>query len=109
MAVTGIWYHWMWSYDGSSASMHIAMAPTGGVAQVSLSAANGEGLCSAGITDYESRPVPNGPNVPHHFDWDTNFGFPPAISDASLTSVSAAIETGSQQNVTATLTLYQFS
>jgi hypothetical protein len=113
MAVTSMFYNWMWAYGGDngySVSVQVGFSPAFGVAQVSLSAANGDGLCSAGVSEYEIRPDPNGPNQPITFGWDTNFGFPPAVYDPSLTSVTATMEVGGNgQNGTATLMTWQFS
>jgi hypothetical protein len=64
------------------------------IAQCALSNADGSGLMFSGITEYTTRPVPNGADQPVHFNWDPNFGFPAEVWDNNMSSVNAQMDIG---------------
>jgi|ERR1041385_7630863 hypothetical protein len=113
MAVSGMHYNWGWAYggdDGYSVSLQYNFGRSYAVAQVSLSGANGDGLCMGGITQYRKRPVANGPDQDVNFGWSSNYGYPPSVYDPNMTSASATLEVGGngQQGVI-TLNVWFFS
>jgi hypothetical protein len=112
MALNGMQYHWMWAYGGDngiSSSVQLNFSPVYTVAQVSLSGADGDGLCRAGVTQYLSQ-SPSGAPVPTNFAWDTNFGHPPSVFDPTMISVSAELDVGGGgQSGVATLSAWFFS
>jgi hypothetical protein len=95
--VNNMAWNWAWA-SSSSASRQVNFAPTMAVAQVSLSGADGEGLCRAGITQYRTRTTPSGADHDHNFGWSTNFGYPPIAYDPIMTSVTADLVMGSGQS-----------
>ena len=112
MAVNGIWYSWMWADggdDGGSVSCQINVAPAFGVALVSLSTADGEGLIGAGVTEFRFRNTPGGADNVVGFGWSPDFIYPPAVFHDLLSSVTATLVVGGDQQGTATLMLWQFS
>jgi hypothetical protein len=112
MGINAYWYHWGFAWDsggdGTSGSMRVSFGPQYGFAQTSLSFADGGGYTGIGITHYETRPNPNGPNIPVDFSYDPNFGYPPAIDADQLTEVTAEIDVGGDQATTALLTVFLF-
>lgn len=109
MPVQGAYYNWTWAYrrdSGGSASLQLNYRPSNALAVVSLSTADGGGLCSAGITQYRSRKT-DGSDEDHNFGWTTEFGFPPMARDRSMTSVTAELSLGAhQQGVMTVLVWY---
>jgi hypothetical protein len=89
-------------------SMRVSFDPQYGYAETSLSFADGGGYTGIGITHFETRPDPGGPNVPTDFSGDPNFGFPPAIDADHLTEVTAEVDVGGSTSVTALLTVFLF-
>lgn len=111
MPVTGMWYKWMWAYGGdtgTSWSVQVNISPSYAAAQVHLSTADGEGLCSAGILDYRTRPTPTGSEVDHPIGWDPNFGRIPSVYDPHMTSATAELDVGAHQTGVATLDVWTF-
>ena len=112
MEINAYWYKWGWAWDsggdGTSASARVSFDPQYGYAQTSLSFADGGGYTGTGITHYETRPDANGPNVPTDFNWDPNFGYPPAIDADQLTEVTFEIDVGGSTALTALLTVFLF-
>ena len=97
MPVAGMHYNWGWAYggdDGFSVSAQYNFSPAFAAAQTSLSMADGDGLCTSGITQYRIRPNPNAPDQDVNFGWDPNFGFPPSVYDPHMTSVTAELDVG---------------
>jgi len=65
--------------------------------------------CTGGITQYRTRPHPNGLVHDHNFSWNPNFGFPLSVFDSNLTSVMAELVLGYGQQGIMTLNLWFFS
>jgi hypothetical protein len=108
MAVSGMRYHWGWAYE-SDWSVQYNFSPSSAVAQCPLSMADGDGLCTGGITQYRTRPHPNGPVHDRKFSWNPNFGFPPSVYDPNMTSVTAELVVGNGQQGVMTLNVWFFS
>jgi len=97
MAIMNMAWNSRWAYggdNGTSASMQINFAPTMAVAQVSLSNADGDGLCGGGINQYRTRTTPGGADSDHNFSWNTNSALPSLAFDHLMTSVTAEIVVG---------------
>src|SRR5262249_38343537 len=108
MAVIGMHYSWFWGYggdNGGSGSITYSFPPGYAVAQVSLSAADGGGLCDIGISHYEVRPDPDGPNQAFDFPWPYTYigAQPPSVDDPNMTEVTAEIDVGGGQSALGTL------
>ena len=112
MGINGYWYYWgnVWDSggNGSSYSIHVSFGPQTAYAQTSLNARYGSDWTGIGITHYETRPDPNGPNVPFDFSYVPNMGYPPAIGADQLTEVTAEIDVGGNDMATALLTVFLF-
>lgn len=107
MAVTGMHYNWGWGF-GASWSTQYNFAPSYAAAQVSCIAFSGGGLHATGITQYLTRPDPNGPDQPVNFSWNTDFGYPPSVYDPNMTSVTAELDLGEDQEGVMTLNVWFF-
>lgn len=97
MSVTGMHYNTGWAYggdDGYSYSVQYNFAPSNALAQTSLSAAIGDGLCACGIRQYRIRPVPNGPDQDINYGWNYIGAYPPSVYDLHMTSVTAELDVG---------------
>jgi hypothetical protein len=97
VAVSGMHYNWGWAYGGDNGiswSVEYNFAPSYAAAQTSLSMADGDGLCTCGITQYRVRPDPGGPDQDVDFNWDPNFGFPPSVYDPNMSGVTAELDVG---------------
>lgn len=108
MPVQGCYYKWMWGVGrdtGGSGSLQINFRPSDALALVSLSMADGSGLCNAGINQYRTRPAV-GPDQDHNFAWNPNFGFPPLARDPVMTSVTAQLTLGPHQQGVMTLVVW---
>lgn len=111
MALSGLYFHWGWSYGGGSGgswSAQMNFPPAAVVAQTSLSMASGAGLCAVGIPQYRVRPDPGGAEREVNFGWDPNLGYPPSVSDAHMTSVTVKLSVGAHQQGVATLSVSFF-
>jgi hypothetical protein len=110
MSIDAYYYNWMWAWDsggnGTSTSAKIRFDPQYAYAETSLSFADGGGYTGIGITHYETRPVPNGPNQPTDFPWDPNYTFPPAVDADQMTLVMAELDVGGSTSVTGLLTVF---
>jgi len=98
MGINAYWYTYWSAYNpgnGTTASVRVSFGPQYGFAQTSLSMTDGSGYFDVGISHYETRPNPGGPNVPVDISFDVGFGgYPPAIDADQLTEVTAEISTG---------------
>ncbi|KDB07800.1 hypothetical protein LIG30_3002 [Burkholderia sp. lig30] len=112
MSINSYYYNWMWAWDsggnGNSTSHTIRFDPQYAFAQTALSFADGGGYTGIGITHFETRPVPDGPNQPTDFSYDPNFGYPPAVDADQMTVVTAELDVGGSQAATALLTVFLF-
>jgi hypothetical protein len=107
MAVTGMHYTWGWASDNDW-SVQYNFSPARAVAQVSLSQAVEQGLCAGGITQYRTKPLPNGPDHDVNFGWNPNFIYPPSVHDPQMTSVTAELVASVGQQGTMTLNVWFF-
>jgi hypothetical protein len=65
------------------------------IAQCALSNAENSGeLLFSGVTEYTTRPDPNGADQPVTFNWDPYFGYPAEVWDHNMSSVSAEMDLG---------------
>ena len=99
MPVQGAYYNWEWGYgadSGGSGSLQLNFPPSDALAVVSLSTADGDGLCGSGFAQYRSR-NPDGSYQDHNFSWTTDLGFPPMARDTNMTSVTAELSLGAHQ------------
>jgi len=99
MPVQGAHYKWMWGIGwdtGGTGSIQINFRPTDALALVSLSTASGEGMCTAGISEYRTRNVSTGVDEPH-VTGDPKYGWPPLARDPNMTSVTATLMLGARQ------------
>ncbi len=99
MPVQGAFYRWEWGYGadtGGVGSVQINFSPSNALALVSLSTADGDGACSAGISQYRTR-QPDGSDQDHNFGWTTDYGLPPLVRDLNVTSVTAELTLGAHQ------------
>ena len=98
MGCDWVYTTWWWAYgggdDGASSSVHLSFSPTYAIAQTALSQASGEGLVTAGVTQYTTRPQPNGGDQPVNFSWNPDFGYPPDVWAEEMSSVTAEIDVG---------------
>jgi hypothetical protein len=110
MGINAYWYNWGWAWDsggnGTSGSVRVSFGPQYGYAQTALTFADGGGYTGIGITHYETRPDPNGPNVPTDFGWNPAFTYPPAIDADQLTEVTAEVEVGGSTAMTGLITVF---
>lgn len=109
MALTGMLYYWDSASDGNSRSIDINFPPSYTVAQTSLSFVSGEGLHAVGIRSYRSRPKADGAEEQVNFSWDPNSGYPPSVFHERMTSISAQLVVGGEQQATATLNVWFFT
>ena len=106
MPVQNMAWQWGWAV-GNSTSLQVNFGPTQAVALCSLSQADGDGLCAGGITQYRSRTTPSGPDQDHNFSvTGTTYWLPPMAFDPLMTSVSAELDTGQNQQGTMTLMVW---
>jgi hypothetical protein len=106
MAVQNMAWSWGWAVN-SSVSLQVNFAPTLAVAQCSLSQADGDGLCAGGITQYRTRTTPSGPDHDHNFGISGgSYWLPPVAFDPLMTSVSAELDLGDNQQGTMTLMVW---
>lgn len=108
MPVSGMHYNWGCA-TSSSWSVQYNFAPSFAVAQVSVIAFGGGGLHGGGVTQYRIRPDPNGPDQDVDFSWNSNFGYPPSVYDPNMTSVTAELDVGQDQEGVMTLNVWFFS
>jgi hypothetical protein len=109
MPVQGAYYNWTWGIGhdtGGSGSLQINFRPSDALALVSLSMADGDGLCHTGIRQYRTRSVPTGPDQDHNFTWTHGFGLPPVARDPIMTSVTAQLTLGARQQGVMTLVVW---
>lgn len=105
MAVQNMAWNWGWAV-----SLQVNFAPTLAVAQCSLSQADGDGLCAGGITQYRTRTTPSGPDQDHNFGISGgSYWLPPVAFDPLMTSVSAELDVGENQQGTMTLMVWLWS
>jgi hypothetical protein len=106
--IQGAYYDWEYGYGGDSGgqgSLQINFPPSNALALTSLSTADGDGLCGTGFAQYRSR-NPDGSDTDHNFSWTTDFGFPPMARDANMTSVTAELVLGANQQGVMTLLVW---
>ena len=109
MALQAIFANWAWGYGGDSGHvtiMEFNFPPSKVIVHSTLSMTTG--LCSVGISQYRTRPNPNGPDQPIDFNWDPNFGFPPIIFDQHFTYAKAELGVAPHQSGVATVTISFF-
>ncbi|MDP9175864.1 MAG: hypothetical protein M3O30_18660 [Planctomycetota bacterium] len=112
MGCDWVYTTWLAAADGdnpASASVYLSFGPTYAIAQTALSQASGGGLCTAGFTQYTTRPDPNGGDLATNFSWDPLFGFPPDVWAEALSSVSAQLNVGGSQSGSANVTVFFLS
>jgi hypothetical protein len=87
---------WGWTGDqGMSVGLLLSFPPSPFmIAQCALSNADGSGLMFSGVTQYTTRPDPNGADQPVSFNWDPNFGFPAEVWDHNMSSVNGEMDIG---------------
>jgi hypothetical protein len=90
--IRGMLYHWV-TADNVSRTAQINFARTGAVARTTLSTVGGGGRCSGGITQFRTRPSPNGADVEHAVDLFLGVPFVPIIAEDNMTSVTAVLDT----------------
>jgi hypothetical protein len=109
MAVQNMAWNGGWAVS-SSVSFQVNFAPTQAVALCSLSQADGDGLCAGGITQYVTRTQPDGPDQDHDFSISAgSYWLPPLAYDPLMTSVSAELDVGDNQQGTMTLLVWLWS
>ena len=109
MPVQNMAWQWGWAVS-SSVSLEVNFAPTMAVALCSLSQADGGGLCAGGITQYRARTQPDGPDQDHNFSISGGtYWLPPMAYDNLMTSVSAELDVGQNQQGTMTLMIWLWS
>ncbi len=98
MACDWVQTNWNWGYggdDGISVGLYLSFSPPPYmIAHCALSNAVASGLLFSGITQYTTRPVPNGPDIPTIFAWNDYFGFPGEVWDNNISSVNAEMVIG---------------
>lgn len=100
-------WHWNWAVDNASASMQVNFSRQLAVAMCTLSQADGEGLCAGGVTQYRTRAAVNGPDTDHNFGiHGGTYWLPPMAFDPHMTSVSAELDVGGDQQGTMTLMVW---
>jgi|SRR3954447_8582708 len=102
MPVQNMAWHWGAAFS-TSVSLQVNFAPTQAVAQCYLSQADGGGLTAGGITQYRSRATPTGPDQDHNFEVSNPAWLPPLAYDPLMTSASARLDEGQDQQGTLTL------
>jgi hypothetical protein len=90
--IRGMMFHWA-SSGNSSQSVQINFGRTGAVARTSLSTVGGVGRCSCGITQFRTRPDPNGGDIDSNLALDFGEPFVPIVAADNMTSVTAVINT----------------
>src|SRR5262249_3591795 len=89
VSMAGIYYDWRYCYsgnDGYSTSITYNFSRSTAVAQVSLSMADGDGLCVCGFTQYRHRPTAGGADKDVNYGWSQWYGYPPSVYDEHMTS-----------------------
>jgi hypothetical protein len=102
MPVQNMAWHWG-AASSTSVSLQVNFAPTQAVAQCYLSQADRGGLTAGGITQFRSRATPTGPDQDHNFEVSNPAWLPPLAYDPLMTSVSARLDEGQDQQGTLTL------
>jgi hypothetical protein len=109
MSVQNMAWNWAWAFN-SSQSLQVNFGPTQAVALCSLSQADGGGLVAGGITQYRTRSQANGPDQDHDFSISgETYWLPPMAYDPIMTSVTAELDTGQDQQGTMTLMVWLWS
>jgi hypothetical protein len=90
--IRGMMYHWE-TAGNASKTLQINFGRTGAVARTALSTVGGVGRCSTGITQFRTRPDPNGPDIETNLALDFGLGFVPIVGADNMTSVTAMINT----------------
>src|SRR6516225_9890346 len=60
-------------------------------------------------SSWSIRSDPNGPDQDVNFSWNSNFGYPPSVYDPNMTSVTAELDVGQDQEGVMTLKVWFFS
>lgn len=109
MPVENMAWNGCWAvYD--TETVQINFAPTQAVVLCSLSQADGDGLCACGITQYRTRTTPGGPDQDHNFGISGgSYWLPPNAFDRLMTSVTAELDTGEDQQGTMTCMVWLWS
>jgi hypothetical protein len=102
MPVQNMAWHWG-AASSSSVSLQVNFAPTQAVAHCTLSQASGEGLVAGGITQFRTRITPSEKDQDHDFGVSNPVWLPPLAYDRLMTSVSARLDLGENQQGTLTL------
>ena len=105
MALTGMHYQGLSALGDQSVSVEYNFAPAGVVAQASLSVRSGAGRCMIGITHYRYRDTPEGADHVVDFPWSPTWGFPPAVSERAMSSVTAELRVSAGVHAWAVATL----
>jgi hypothetical protein len=90
--IRGMSYHWAVAGNATK-TVQINFGRTGAVARTSLSTVGGRGRCSGGITQFRTRPDPNGADVETNLNLDFGLPFVPIVAEDNMTSVTAVINT----------------
>ncbi len=77
------------------------------VAQVSLSGANA-GDCAWQVSHSFGGDIATGADQDVNFGWDIYYGYPPSVYDPHMTSASADLEVGANQDGVITLNVWFF-
>ena len=102
--IFGMMYHWAVARN-TSRTLQINFARTDAAARVTLSTVGGVGRCSCGITQFRTRPNPNGADMEHPLELDFGLGFVPMVAEKNMTSVTAIIDTNNATIETGIATL----
>jgi hypothetical protein len=107
VAIQNMAWQWGWALDGATTSLQVNFSPQLAVALCSLSQADGEGLCAGGVTQYRTRAQANGPDTDHNFGiHGSSYWLAPVAFDHHMTSVSAELDVGGDQQGTMTLMVW---
>jgi hypothetical protein len=90
--IRGMSYHWTVA-GNATRTVQINFGRTGAVARTSLSTVGGGARCSGGITQFRTRPDPNGGDVETNLNRDFGLPFVPIVAEDNMTSVTALIDT----------------
>jgi hypothetical protein len=90
--IRGMAFHWAFAAN-TSATLQINFGRTGAVARTTLSTVGGPGRCSGGITQFRTRPDPNGPDLETNLGLDFGLPMVPIVAEGNMTSVTAVVNT----------------
>ena len=98
--IRGMLYHWAVADNSNifggeaTKTVQINFGRTGAVARTTVSTVGkGGGYCAGGITQFRTRPEPNGADVETNVDLYLGSPFVPIVAEDNMTSVTAVIST----------------